>query len=191
MSNRETVKGRVGVFLDRDGTLIDDAHYIARPELVRLRPGAADAIAKLNRAGVPVIVVTNQSGIARGLLTEADYTRVQQRMAELLSSVGGGAHVDASYMCPHHPDFGSECECRKPGTLLFRRAAREHGLDLARSTYIGDRWRDVAPGLELGGRGILIETEQTPAEDLAAAAAAQVPLAASLLDAIGRVTRDV
>lgn len=182
MSSREGSADRPAVFLDRDGTIIDDVHYIAKPGLVHLRTGAAAAIAKLNRAKLPAIVVTNQSGIARGLLTEADYERVQARMLELLAAEG--AHVEASYMCPHHPDFDGECECRKPGTLLFRRAARDHGLDLARSTYIGDRWRDVAPGLALGGRGILITDELTDTEDRAAAVAARVPLATSLRDAV-------
>lgn len=182
MSNPETARQRAAVFLDRDGTIIDDAHYLARPEHVRLRPGAAEAIARLNRAGIPVVVVTNQSGIARGLFTEADYERVHRRMVELLEHEG--ARIDATYMCPHHPDFGGPCDCRKPGTLLFRRAARDHGLDLARSTSIGDRWRDVAPGLAVGGHGILIADALTPRDDLAAAQNAEVPIAPSLRDAV-------
>jgi histidinol-phosphate phosphatase family protein len=184
VSNLERTRPTAAVFLDRDGTIIDDAHYIARPELVHLRAGAASAIARLNHAAIPVIIVTNQSGIARGLLTEADFARVQNRMLELLGSAG--ARVDATYMCPHHPDFGGDCDCRKPGTLLFRRAAREHALDLARSIYIGDRWRDVAPGIALGGRGILIADEHTHPEDRELAAEAQVPLAGSLPDAVAR-----
>lgn len=187
MSNRETLRDRAAVFLDRDGTIIEDAHYIARPELVRLQPRAAEAIAMLNRTGVPVVVVTNQSGIARGLLTDADYERVHGRMLELLEA--RGARIDASYMCPHHPDVSGDCECRKPGTLLFRRAAEEHRLDLARSAYIGDRWRDVAPALALGGRGILIANELTPAEDVDAAAQAGVPIATSLRDAVTLLER--
>lgn len=186
MSTREST-GRAAVFLDRDGTIIDDVHYIARPELVRLRPGAANAIARLNRARIPVIVVTNQSGIARGLLTESDYQRVRERIAQLLAAAGDGAHVDASYMCPHHPDFGGGCECRKPGTLLFRHAARDHDLDLAESTYIGDRWRDVAPGIALGGRGILIANDSTDPADRAAAISAGVPLVGSLPEAVEQI----
>ena len=184
MSNHATGLVRAAAFLDRDGTIIDDAHYVRDPALVRLRPGAAAAIATLNRADIPVIVVTNQSGIARGLLTESDYQRVQARMAELLAVEG--AHVDASYMCPHHPDFGGDCECRKPGTLLFRRAAQEHALDLARSVYIGDRWRDVAPARALGGRAILIADEMTSAEEVARAEQAGMPIVGSLEDAVTR-----
>ena len=181
MSIRETPT-RPAVFLDRDGTIIDDVHYLARPDLVRLRPGAGDAIARLNRAGVPVVLVTNQSGIARGVITEADYERVHHRLVELLAA--HGAHIDASYVCPHHPDFGGKCECRKPGTLLFRRAASEHALDLARSTFIGDRWRDVSPGIVLGGRGMLIRGNDTPDADLQAAEASRVPVVRSLADAV-------
>jgi histidinol-phosphate phosphatase family protein len=177
---------RGAAFLDRDGTIIDDVHYIANPELVVLRPGAADAIASLNQSGIPVIVVTNQSGIARGLLSQADYERVAARMAELLAR--HDARVDATYMCPHHPDFGGECECRKPGILLFRRAAAEHGLDLTRSAYIGDRWRDVAPGITLGGRPMLIGDESTRADERERAEDAGVEIVASLREAAGRLT---
>jgi len=173
---------RAAAFLDRDGTIIDDDHYIAKPELVRLRPTAASAIARLNRASIPVIVVTNQSGIARGLVTDADYARVAQRLDELLAAEG--ARIDATYVCPHHPDFGGACECRKPGTLLFRRAAEEHALDLTCSAFIGDRWRDVAPGVPLGGRPILIADELTDAAERTRAAAAGIEIVGSLGDAV-------
>jgi histidinol-phosphate phosphatase family protein len=129
--------------------------------------------------------VTNQSGIARGIFTEAEYEQVHHRMAELLAAEG--AHVDATYMCPHHPNYDGVCECRKPGTLLFRRAAHEHALDLTRSTYIGDRWRDVSPGLALGGHGILIADDEVRDEDLAAARAADVPLVPTLGDAVAQL----
>ena len=172
---------RRAVFLDRDGTIIDDKHYLSRPELVRLIPGAAIAIARLNAAGWLVVVVTNQSGIARGLLTSADYERVHARMVELLAAEG--AHLDASYMCPHHPDFGGNCDCRKPGTLLFERAAAEHDLNLSQSSFVGDRWRDVAPALALHGHGVLIDGEGTPTEDRRQAEDAGVAIAPSLADA--------
>jgi D-glycero-D-manno-heptose 1,7-bisphosphate phosphatase len=177
------------VFLDRDGTIIDDTHYIARPELVRLRPGAARAIGRLNAANVPVIVVTNQSGIARGLFSERDFAQVQARMAELLAAEpdGAGAHVDGTYMCPHHPDYTGACDCRKPGTLLFRRAADEHGLDLSRSAFIGDRWRDVAPALAVGGRGILVADASTPEQERRQAEAAGLDVVGTLGEAVDRV----
>ena len=169
------------VFLDRDGTIIDDRHYLSRPELVRLIPGAAVAIARLNAAGWRIILVTNQSGIARGLLTDEDYERVHARMVALLADEG--AHLDGSYMCPHHPDFDRNCDCRKPGTLLFERAAAEHDLDLSKSSFVGDRWRDVAPALALHGHAVLIEGEGTPAQDVGRAQEAGIAIAPSLADA--------
>lgn len=176
---------RGAAFLDRDGTIIDDAHYIGDPELVRLRPGAADAIAALNRAGIPVIVVTNQSGIARGLFTERDFEGVTERLADLLAKMN--ARIDATYVCPHHADFGGPCDCRKPGTLLFRRAADEHGLDLTRSVFIGDRWRDVEPGIVLGGRPILITDASTPQDEQAKAKEAHAEVVGSLSEAVSRL----
>jgi histidinol-phosphate phosphatase family protein len=148
------VSGRAAVFLDRDGTIIADTGYLADPDAVRLLPGAAAAIARLNRAGLPAIVVTNQSGIARGLLDEASYAAVARRLDELLAAAG--ARLDAHYHCPHHPDLTGPCECRKPGPLLYRRAADDHGLQLRRSWWVGDRLRDVAPAERHGGRGVLI-----------------------------------
>jgi D-glycero-D-manno-heptose 1,7-bisphosphate phosphatase len=178
---------RAAAFLDRDGTIIDDVHYIADPALVRLRPGAAGAIAALNRAGVPVIVVTNQSGIARGLISDDEYERVRTRLDELLAE--SGARIDATYVCPHHPDFDGPpaCECRKPGTLLFRRAADEHELELTRSTFIGDRWRDVEPGITLGGRPMLIVDTSTRPDERARAEASNVEIVSSLSEAVERM----
>jgi D-glycero-D-manno-heptose 1,7-bisphosphate phosphatase len=160
------VSRRGAVFLDRDGTIIEDTGYLADPTSVRLLPGAADAIARLNRARLPAIVVTNQSGIARGLLDEAAYAATARRLDELLAAAG--ARLDAHYHCPHHPDFTGPCECRKPGPLLYRRAAAEHAVDLGASWWVGDRLRDVQPAARLGGRGLLIgRAEQLePAERL-------------------------
>jgi histidinol-phosphate phosphatase family protein len=181
---------RAAVFLDRDGTIIHDAEYIRDPAAVRLLPGAAAAIARLNAHGLPVIVVTNQSGIARGLVTEQDYDAVQARLQDLLAAEG--AHIDAAYLCPHHPDFSGACECRKPGTQLYRQAAADHDVDLTRSTYVGDRWRDIAPGLEFGGRAILISNQWTPADDLQRAESeAEVDVVGSLDQAVDRMLRDL
>lgn len=156
------------VFLDRDGTLIEDEHYLSRPEQVRLVDGAAEAVARINSALIPAIVVTNQSGIARGLLTEEDHERVTARLNELLAS--RGAHIDASYHCPHAPE--DACECRKPGTLLYRKAAASnHAVNLSRSLYIGDRFRDVEPALTLGGHGVLVPSRETPQYEIQAATA--------------------
>jgi D-glycero-D-manno-heptose 1,7-bisphosphate phosphatase len=155
---------RPAAFLDRDGTLIEDAHYLADPDGVRLLPHAASAVAALNARNVPAVVVTNQSGIARGLVTEAQYDATRRRLIETLAELG--ARIDATYHCPHHPSVSGPCDCRKPGTGMYQRAAREHHLDLARSLYVGDRQRDVQPSLALGGTGILVPSEATPPDEL-------------------------
>lgn len=158
------------VFLDRDGTLIHDEHYLGNPDQVKLLPGVPDALRSLEQLGIPRVIVTNQSGIARGMFTEADYQAVHARLLELLDE--HGVSVTAEYHCPHHPEFTGECDCRKPGTLLFERAAAIHNLDTAASLFVGDRWRDVQPGLTLGGTGALIPSPSTPEVDVARARAA-------------------
>ena len=155
---------RPAVFLDRDGTLIDDEHYLSDPERVRLRPGAARAVRRLREAGLAVVVITNQSGIARGMFTEAQYEAVRARLDALLAAQG--ATLDASYHCPHHPEFGEACACRKPGIALFQQAASEHALDLARSAFIGDKLRDISPAARFGALGILVPSPDTHYNDM-------------------------
>ena len=161
------IVSRAAAFLDRDGTIIEDVDYISRPEDVRLLPAAAEAIGTLNDAGVPVIVVSNQSGIGRGYFSYEDFERVQAHIEELLGV--RGAHLDGTYICPHAPSDPPACRCRKPDVGLFERAARDHQLDLARSWYGGDKWRDIEPALRLGGRGRLIPTRSTLPDDRARA----------------------
>lgn len=151
------------VFLDRDGTIIEDAHFIKSPKQVRIIPGAPEAIARINAAGSLAIVVTNQSGIARGLSTVEDYEAVRKHYESLLSK--SGARIDASYYCPHHPEVDGPCKCRKPGTGLFEQAMRDFNLVPERVAYIGDRWRDVAAAKRLGGRGILVPSGMTTKDD--------------------------
>lgn len=148
--------GRAAVFLDRDGTIIEEAEYLADPDRVTLVHGAAAALRALASAGYALVIVTNQSGIARGLYTEDDYRAVQQRLESILE--GEGVRFDAVCYCPHHPDFTGPCDCRKPGLGMHRRAETLLGLDLAASVYVGDRLRDVEPALETGGRGFLVLT---------------------------------
>lgn len=165
------------IFLDRDGTIVEDAHYMSNPAQLRLIAGAAEAIARMNAALVPVIVVTNQSGIGRGLLTEDDHRRVTERLDEMLGE--HGARIDDSYFCPHAPE--DDCDCRKPRTLLFRTAQREHPeIDLARSLYVGDRLRDVEPAFRLGGSGVLVPSSETSDKDKADAEAGGARIAPSL-----------
>lgn len=155
------------VFLDRDGTIIHDAHYLSHPDQVRLIDGAAEAIARINSLMIPAIVITNQSGIGRGFFNLDDYAAVAARLDSLLAE--SGAHIDATYFCPHSPD--DKCECRKPGDLLFRRAQAEiPAIDLAHSLYLGDRMRDLQAGLAFGGDGVLIPHADTPTAETVEAA---------------------
>lgn len=158
---------RRAVFLDRDGTLIRDAHYIKEPSQVELLPGIPEGLQALRDGGFALVVITNQSGIGRGFYTEVEYAAVRDRLAALLAS--HGVQLDASYHCPHHPEADGPCECRKPGSLLYRRAVDEHGLDAVRSFAIGDRWRDISPLRGMGGLGILVPNENTPDKDIAEA----------------------
>ena len=178
--------GKRAVFLDRDGTILVDPGFIHRPSAARLLPGAAEAIRRLNQAGFLVITVSNQSGIARGLYTEADYVAVQRRLVELLAS--HDAHLDAAYFCPHLPEVTGPCACRKPGTKLFLDARAAFDLDLTRSVWVGDRLSDVAPARALGGRGILVETGNG-AEHRDQAAALGVTVVADLLAAADEIVR--
>ena len=175
---------RRAAFLDRDGTIIRDTEYLRDPEQVELLPGAAQAIRRLNDAGWPVIVVTNQSGIARGLLTEQDYERVRMRVDKAIAEAAG-AKIDATYYCPHHPELTGPCDCRKPGVKLYADAAREHDLDLKASWYVGDRIRDVAPGDHFGGQSVMLVVDSTPEADrMAAASRRTAPSLAAAVDVI-------
>ncbi|GJG87748.1 D,D-heptose 1,7-bisphosphate phosphatase [Gemmatimonadetes bacterium T265] len=172
------------MFFDRDGTLIDDEHYLSDPALVRLRPGAAAAVRAVRDAGLAAVVVTNQSGIGRGLFDHAAYEAVRARLDAVLAAEG--AVLDATYYCPHAPDVGPPCDCRKPGPGLFRRAAADFGLDLARSGAIGDRVRDLTPVVALGGYGVLVPSPDTPAAELTRARDEHA-VVATLGNAVARV----
>lgn len=170
------------VFLDRDGTIMEDAHYIKSPDQVRLIPGAARAVKRINDAKVPAIVITNQSGLARGKFTLDDYEAVRRRFESLLQ--GEGAHIDASYYCPHHPTITGPCDCRKPATRMFEDAIRDFNLNPANVAYVGDRWRDVAASKTLGGRGIMISSHMTKDEDRRKAGEDEIETATDLETAV-------
>lgn len=178
------MSGRIAAFLDRDGTIIRDANYPRDPKDVELLPGAAAAIRRLNDADIAVIIVTNQSGIARRLLSEADYDAVRARIDELLALEN--AHITATFMCPHHPDVTGECDCRKPGLGMYRAAIAAYAIDPARSVFIGDRHRDVSAAAALGGRAFLLDVNSTTAEDRDRAKRESIPTAASLGEAVDR-----
>lgn len=152
---------RPAVFLDRDGTLNEEVDYLHRPEDLDLIPGAAAAVARLNVRGIPVIVVTNQSGIGRGYYGMEDFLRVMDRMEALLAEEG--ARMDAVYVAPHHEkglgDFAHpDHPDRKPNPGMLTRAAAEHGLDLSASWMVGDKAIDLEAGRAAGCRVALVRT---------------------------------
>ena len=167
----------VCAFVDRDGTLIEEVGYLDRPARMVLYPWTTDALRALNRAGITVVLVSNQSGVARGFFAESVVHDIHRRMAEMLAA--GGARIDAYYYCPHHPDgklpeYAIACDCRKPKRGLADRAVREFGIDPARSFVVGDRWLDVGMARTIGGRGVLVRTgygesqEPSPPDGLSA-----------------------
>ena len=149
------------IFIDRDGTINEDLGYISKPEDLIVYPWVAEAVSLINQARLKAIVVTNQSGIARGLYTEPDLQRIHDHMIGKLRQ--DGALLDGVYYCPHHPDYGGEryrreCQCRKPLPGMLRAAAREHNLDLARCWVIGDKASDINLATGAGARGALVLT---------------------------------
>lgn len=147
---------RPAVFIDRDGTIIVEKVYLSDPDGVELVGGSIEALRTLRAAGFLLVVVTNQSGIARGLYTLDDYHAVAARLDRDLAD--HGIVVDATHFCPHHPEKTGPCSCRKPGTGMYRRAAEALDIDLGASFYIGDKITDVQPAIELGGQGVLVRT---------------------------------
>ena len=146
------------VFLDRDGTLNTEKNYLYRIEDWEWVPGALEAILRINRMGFLAIVVTNQSGIARGYYDEAAVITLHQRVDRLLAEAG--AHIDAYYFCPHHPEYGSihNCACREPKAGLLMQAKNDFDIDLPRSWMIGDRLSDMQAGFCVGVTPILVQT---------------------------------
>ncbi len=136
-------------------------------------PGAVDGLLRLARAGWPLIVVSNQSGIARGFYGPKGFFDTMNEMHLQLEQ--SGIRLLGGYCCPHHPDVTGPCNCRKPGPLMYQRAARDFGVDLARSWYIGDRFTDAAAARQFGGRGLVVNRNMDgPEVRLAAAAGIRV-----------------
>ena len=155
------VGSRPAVFIDRDGTLTEEVGYVNHPKRLRLLPRAAEAIRRLNAAGVPAVVVTNQAGIARGYFSEDVLHAVNGELRAQLRAAG--ARLDGVYVCPHHPEAGeppyrAACECRKPKPGLLLRAAADLNLDLARSVMVGDKPSDLEVAPQVGARSILVLT---------------------------------
>jgi D-glycero-D-manno-heptose 1,7-bisphosphate phosphatase len=155
------VARRPAVFIDRDGTLTEEVGYVNHPSRLRLLPRSAEAIRRLNRAGIAAVVATNQAGIARGYFSEDVMHAVHERLVEQLKHAG--AHLDGLYVCPHHPTegvapFRADCDCRKPKPGLLVRAARDLDLDLSGSIMVGDKASDLSVAGPVGARAILVLT---------------------------------
>jgi D-glycero-D-manno-heptose 1,7-bisphosphate phosphatase len=181
------------VFLDRDGTLIEEVGYLDRLDRLAFYPWSVDAVRLLNQAGFLVIVVTNQAGVARGIFDESFVGEAHRHIDEKMTA--GGACIDAYYYCPHHPEasvanYRQMCECRKPSPGMLRQAERELHVDLCRSFVIGDRWLDIQMAQTAGATGILVRTgyghteESRPKEDVRAAT-----IVDNLIEAVGWILR--
>lgn len=149
------------VFLDRDGTINEEVGYLKDLDNLRLIPGAGAAIKRLNEADLKVVLVTNQSGVARGYFTESFVQETHALLEKMLRNEG--ARLDGIYYCPHHPKAGNShyttvCACRKPGTGLIDRAARDLDIDIKKSYMVGDKWSDVELGHRAGARTVLVRS---------------------------------
>jgi D-glycero-D-manno-heptose 1,7-bisphosphate phosphatase len=182
---------RPAVFLDRDGTLIEERGYLDRLERLSVFPWTGDALRLLNRAGFATVVVTNQSAIARGLIDEAFLHEIHRVLDERLAP----ARIDRYYYCPHFPDaeverYRATCDCRKPRPGMIEAACREMDLDPSRSFMVGDRWLDVACGRAAGTRTILVRTGHGGHELAHAPAGASADVILSnLMEAAGWILR--
>ncbi len=152
---------KAAVFLDRDGTLNEEVGYVNHIDRFRLYPWSAAAVKKLNLAGIPVVLLTNQSGVARGYFPEKLVREIHSHLEEELGRCG--AHLDGIYYCPHHPDgrvsaYRESCDCRKPRSGMMQRAACDLDLDLTASFVVSDRYQDISMGLRAGARSVLLLT---------------------------------
>ncbi|MDX1764468.1 MAG: HAD family hydrolase [bacterium] len=152
---------RAAVFLDRDGTINEEVGYLHTPDGLALIPGSADGVIRINQSGMAAVVITNQSGVARGFLDETALQAIHDRLKAELEKAG--ARVDAIYVCPHHPEgkipqYTRLCDCRKPAAALVHQAALELGLDLAASYMVGDHINDIALAHGCGMRSVLVLT---------------------------------
>jgi D-glycero-D-manno-heptose 1,7-bisphosphate phosphatase len=184
---------RPAVFLDRDGTIIEERGYLDRLDLLELYSFTADAIRLLNRAGYATVVVTNQGGIGRGIIEESFLQRVHQTIDARLAA--GHAKIDRYYFCPHHPDaivpeLRVRCICRKPASGMIEQACRELSLDPKRSVTVGDRRLDVVAGATVGTRTVLVRTGHGAHEEAMPAGTARPDaILNNLMEAVGWILR--
>jgi D-glycero-D-manno-heptose 1,7-bisphosphate phosphatase len=149
------------VFLDRDGTIIEDVGYLNTPAEIKFIPGSIAAIKKLKEAGYKVVVITNQAGVARGLITEDMLQTIDKTLHKWI--LNSGTHLDALYYCPHHAEHGvypykQACECRKPHPGLLLKAQKDLNIDLAQSFMVGDKATDIEAGQRAGVKTVFVMT---------------------------------
>jgi D-glycero-D-manno-heptose 1,7-bisphosphate phosphatase len=184
---------RPAVFLDRDGTLIEERGYLDRLEQLTLFPWTADALRLLNRAGFATVVITNQAAVGRGIIDESFVRQVHDALDGELAR--GHARIDRYYFCPHHPEatleqYRVDCRCRKPGPAMIEQACAEMGLDPARSIMVGDRWLDVAAGQAAGTRTVMLRTGHGAHEELQLPGDARPDaILNNLMEAVGWILR--
>ncbi|UCF35333.1 MAG: HAD family hydrolase [Acidobacteriota bacterium] len=157
----KTLLNRPGILLDRDGTLVEEVNYLQRIEDIQFIPGAEGAVRRANRFGIPVIVISNQSGVARGMLSEEAVQSINRFIQDSLTR--NDARIEAFYYCPHHPEIGDDtyrkdCSCRKPKPGMLLQAAEDFSLDLSQCVMIGDSYRDLEAGHSVGCAGVLVLT---------------------------------
>jgi D,D-heptose 1,7-bisphosphate phosphatase len=140
------------IFIDRDGTINVDVHYLDNPDKFQMYPGVGEGVKKLKENGFKVIVITNQSGIARGYFTKKQLSNIHEKMRKEFQKFD--IELDGIYYCPHHPD--DNCNCRKPNTELFEKAVKEHNIDIKKSYVLGDKIQDISAGKKIGAGAILI-----------------------------------
>jgi len=182
------------VFLDRDGTMIEDVGYLDRLERLKLFPYTIDAVRLLSRAGYTVVVVTSQNGVAQGVLTEEFLGQAHAHVSQLCAAAGGT--IAGYYYCPHSTHaaverYRTDCDCRKPKPGMILAAARDHSLDLSRSFVVGDRWRDIEMGIAAGTKAVLVETGYGRTEaSRRPAHIPEVPVVGTLIEAASWILRN-
>ena len=182
------------VFLDRDGTMIEDVGYLDRLERLELFPYTVDAVRLLNRAGFKIVVVTSQKGVADGMVTEEFVGEAHEYLSRLFEAAG--AKIDGYYYCPHSPDasverYRTDCECRKPKPGMILAAARDHAIDVSQSFVVGDRWRDIEMGLAAGTKAVLVETGYGRSEAMRRPAhIPEIPVVANVIEATSWILRN-
>jgi D-glycero-D-manno-heptose 1,7-bisphosphate phosphatase len=182
------------VFLDRDGTMIEDVGYLDRLERLKLFPYTIDAVRLLNRAGYKVVVVTSQNGVAQGVLSEEFLAEAHAHISRMCEAAGG--RIEGYYYCPHSAHaaverYRTDCDCRKPKPGMILAAARDHSLDLSRSFVVGDRWRDIEMGIAAGTKALLVETGYGRTEATRRPAnIPEVPVVGTLIEAASWILRN-